>query len=46
MVGSTLLLGVVKVDSRVDDIWIHRSPTFCSAKTTIRYLMPGMTLNA
>jgi hypothetical protein len=24
-------LGVVKVDSRVDDIWIHRSPTFCSA---------------
>jgi hypothetical protein len=27
---------VVKVDSRVDDIWIHRSPTFCSAKTTIR----------
>jgi hypothetical protein len=35
MVGSTLLL-VVKVDSRVDDIWIHRSPTLCSAKTTIR----------
>jgi hypothetical protein len=26
----------VKVDSWVDDIWIHRSPTFCSAKTTIR----------
>jgi hypothetical protein len=31
MVGSTLLLGAAKVDSRVDDIWIHRSPTFCSA---------------
>jgi hypothetical protein len=46
MVGSTLLLGVAKVDSRVDDIWIHRSPTFCSAKIANRYLMPGMTLNA
>jgi hypothetical protein len=37
MVGSGfLLLLAVKVDSRVDDIWIQRSPTFCSAKTTIR----------
>jgi hypothetical protein len=24
-------LGAAKVDSRVDDIWIHRSPTLCSA---------------
>jgi hypothetical protein len=39
-------LGVAKVDSRVCEIWIHRSPTFCSAKTTIRYLIPGMTLKA
>jgi hypothetical protein len=31
MVGSALLPGVEKVDSRVCDIWIHRSPTFCSA---------------
>jgi hypothetical protein len=37
---------VVKVDSRVFEIWIHRSPTLCSAKTTIRYLIPGMTLSA
>jgi hypothetical protein len=36
---------VVKVDSRVLDIWIHRSPTLCSAYTTIRYLIPGITLN-
>jgi hypothetical protein len=35
---------VVKVDSRVEDIRIHRSPTLCSAKTTIRYLIPGITL--
>jgi hypothetical protein len=46
MVGSALRLGVVKVDSRVDEIWIHRSPTFCSAKITILYRIPGMTLNA
>jgi hypothetical protein len=46
MVGSPLLLGAAKVDSRVEEIWIHRSPTFCSTKITIRYLMPGMTLNA
>jgi hypothetical protein len=46
MVGSGLLLGVAKVDRRVDDIWIHRSPTFCSAKIIIRYCMPGMTLKA
>jgi hypothetical protein len=25
-----LLLDVVKVASRVEDIWIQRSPTFCS----------------
>jgi hypothetical protein len=35
---------VEKVDRRVCDIWIHRSPTLCSAYTTIRYLIPGMTL--
>jgi hypothetical protein len=37
---------VVKVDRRVDEIWIHRSPTLCSAKIANRYLIPGMTLNA
>jgi hypothetical protein len=26
-----LLLEVVMVASRVEDIWIQRSPTFCSA---------------
>jgi hypothetical protein len=32
VVGSGfLLLLVVKVDSWVEDIWIQRSPTFCSA---------------
>jgi hypothetical protein len=31
IVGSGFLLGVVKVASRVLDIWIHRSPTLCSA---------------
>jgi hypothetical protein len=32
MVGSGfLLLGVVKVESWVEDIRIYRSPTFCSA---------------
>ena len=46
LVGSGIRLGVVKVDSRVDEIWIHLSPTFCSAKIGNRYLMPGMTLNA
>jgi hypothetical protein len=35
---------VEKVDSRVFDIWIHRSPTLCSAYTTIRYRIPGITL--
>jgi hypothetical protein len=35
---------VEKVDSRVCDIWIHLPPTFCSAYTTIRYLIPGITL--
>jgi hypothetical protein len=27
---------VLKVPSRVFDIWIHRSPTLCSANTIIR----------
>jgi hypothetical protein len=35
---------VVKVDSRVLDIWIHRSPTLCSAYTISRYRIPGITL--
>jgi hypothetical protein len=34
-VGSGILLGVVKVPSRVFDIWIQRSPTSCSANTII-----------
>jgi hypothetical protein len=33
------------VASRLFDIWIQRSPTLCSAYTTIRYLIPGITLN-
>jgi hypothetical protein len=35
---------VEKVDRRVFDNGIHRSPTFCSAYTTIRYRIPGITL--
>jgi hypothetical protein len=30
-VGSGIRLGVVKVARRLFDIWIHRSPTLCSA---------------
>jgi hypothetical protein len=37
---------VVKVDSRVLDNGIHRSPTLCSANTISLYLIPGITLNA
>ena len=44
LVGSGIRRGVEKVDSRVFDKGIHRSPTFCSANTIIRYRIPGITL--